>query len=57
MVWCGWEGPYRDRLPLDFHFDADQYDAELTRAVTDRSWEIHTDPTWRLPTSADDTGI
>ncbi|WP_371648388.1 hypothetical protein OG965_01880 [Streptomyces sp. NBC_00224] len=57
VVWSGWEGPYGDRLPLGFHFDAEQYDAELARAVADRWWDIHTDPLWRLPTSADDTGL
>lgn len=57
VVWSGWEGPYRDRLPLDFHFDAEQYDAELTRAVADRRWDIHPDPTRRLSARADDTGL
>ncbi|WP_229849011.1 hypothetical protein [Streptomyces melanogenes] len=57
VVWSGWEGPRQDHVPPDFHFDAEQYDAELARALADRWWDIYTDRAWRSPTRADDTGF
>ncbi|MFC4608457.1 hypothetical protein ACFO9E_11600 [Streptomyces maoxianensis] len=44
VVWSDWDGPYRDQLPLDFHFDAEQYDAELARVLADRWWEVYECP-------------
>ncbi len=41
--WSDWEVPYAPALlPLEFHFDADQYDAELARVEADRWWQAHT---------------
>lgn len=31
VQWSGWEVPYKEDVPLEFHFDADRYDAELRR--------------------------
>ncbi|MFJ9923107.1 hypothetical protein ACIRSF_27895 [Streptomyces rubiginosohelvolus] len=42
VQWSDWEVPYMEMRPLEFHFDADQYDAELARAEADRSWQVHT---------------
>ncbi|MFF3601789.1 hypothetical protein [Kitasatospora indigofera] len=41
VQWSDWEVPYLDTVtrPLEFHFDADEYDAELARAEADRSWQ------------------
>ncbi|WP_329500881.1 hypothetical protein [Kitasatospora herbaricolor] len=41
VQWSDWEVPYLDTAtrPLEFHFDADEYDAELVRARADRSWQ------------------
>jgi hypothetical protein len=39
VQWSGWEVPSTGTRPVEFHFDADQYDAELARAQADRSWE------------------
>ncbi|MFI1439693.1 hypothetical protein [Streptomyces fructofermentans] len=39
VEWSDWQVPRgRAGLPA-FHFDAGQYDAELTRALTDRRWQ------------------
>ncbi|MFG2722876.1 hypothetical protein ACGFW5_31945 [Streptomyces sp. NPDC048416] len=57
VVWSDWEGPYQDQLPLDFHFEAEQYDAELARAVGDRWWDTSTGRASRLSARADDTGL
>ncbi|MFH9689359.1 hypothetical protein ACH4RG_01205 [Streptomyces sp. NPDC021019] len=32
VQWSDWEAPYEEDAPLDLHFDAEQYDAELVRA-------------------------
>ncbi|MFH9295596.1 hypothetical protein [Streptomyces sp. NPDC017520] len=31
VQWSDWEVPYKEDAPLEFHFDAEQYDAELRR--------------------------
>ena len=37
--WSGWEVPYAPAaLPLEFYFDASQYDAQLARLEADRWW-------------------
>ncbi|MFB9903557.1 hypothetical protein [Allokutzneria oryzae] len=40
IVWYDWENTSdRGEVPAEFRFDAAQYEAELTRAERDRSWE------------------
>ncbi|MFD5518810.1 hypothetical protein [Streptomyces sp. NPDC127066] len=34
VEWSAWQVPVDAARPPTFHFDADQYDAELTRALT-----------------------
>ncbi|MDG9688278.1 hypothetical protein QC334_37075 [Streptomyces sp. DH18] len=34
VEWSDWQVPVDEARPPVFHFDADQYDAELTRALT-----------------------
>jgi hypothetical protein len=34
--WSGWEVPNQRDRPLEFDFDADEYDAEVARAEKDR---------------------
>ncbi|MFI6951462.1 hypothetical protein [Streptomyces sp. NPDC050422] len=34
VKWSDWQVPVDEARPPTFHFDADQYDAELTRALT-----------------------
>ncbi|MFJ6852956.1 hypothetical protein ACIQM3_20900 [Streptomyces sp. NPDC091271] len=34
VKWSDWQVPVDEERPPTFHFDADQYDAELTRALT-----------------------
>ncbi|MEV2193651.1 hypothetical protein AB0I02_22085 [Streptomyces phaeochromogenes] len=34
VEWSDWQVPVDGAHPPGFHFDADQYDAELTRALT-----------------------
>lgn len=34
VEWSDWQVPVGEARPPIFHFDADQYDAELTRALT-----------------------
>lgn len=37
VQWSDWETPYLETTrPLELHFDADEYDAELARAEADR---------------------
>ncbi|MEU6200719.1 hypothetical protein [Streptomyces sp. NPDC047061] len=36
VEWSDWQVPTDGTRPPAFHFGADQYDAELTRALTDR---------------------
>lgn len=31
VQWSDWEVPYEEDAPPEFHFDAEQYDAELAR--------------------------
>ncbi|MFH9264424.1 hypothetical protein ACH4KN_09200 [Streptomyces sp. NPDC017546] len=31
VQWSGWKVPYGEDAPLEFHFDAERYDAELGR--------------------------
>lgn len=42
VVWSGWRVPGDEARPPAFHFDADQYDAEVARASADRSWQVST---------------
>ena len=35
VEWSGWQVPVYEVRPPIFHFDADQYDAELTRALAE----------------------
>ncbi|MGW3285286.1 hypothetical protein ACWDR3_11660 [Streptomyces sp. NPDC001002] len=32
VQWSGWEVPHQEERPLEFDFDADEYDAEVARA-------------------------
>ncbi|CAH9416961.1 hypothetical protein SGL43_03998 [Streptomyces globisporus] len=34
VQWSDWQVPYAEFAPPEFHFDADQYDAELARVDT-----------------------
>ncbi|MFJ3082785.1 hypothetical protein ACIPJG_23955 [Streptomyces halstedii] len=34
VEWSDWQGPVAEACPAACHFDAEQYDAELTRALT-----------------------
>lgn len=34
VQWSDWQVPYAESAPPEFHFDADQYDAELARVDT-----------------------
>ncbi|WP_371624693.1 hypothetical protein OG245_19010 [Streptomyces sp. NBC_01116] len=36
VQWSGWEVPYTEDAPPEFHFDADRYDAELRRVAAVR---------------------
>ncbi|MER5565938.1 hypothetical protein ABT083_06935 [Streptomyces goshikiensis] len=60
VLWTSWENTEanRDPLPVDLHFDAAQYDAELARAGSDVSWEGPVDTAARLLAQelADHTG-
>ena len=39
VEWSDWEVPHSPAPPPpNFHFDADQYDAEVARAEADHSW-------------------
>ncbi|MGW2572495.1 hypothetical protein [Streptomyces sp. NPDC001537] len=41
--WPDWEVPHAPASPpVEFHFDARQYDAEVARAEADRWWQVHT---------------
>ena len=40
VEWSDWQVPIDRVRPPAFYFDADQYDAELTRALTDRPWQV-----------------
>ena len=39
--WSDWQVPMDKVRPPAFCFDVDQYDAELTRALTDRRWQVY----------------
>ncbi|MEU6770580.1 hypothetical protein [Streptomyces sp. NPDC046759] len=41
VEWSDWQVPRDEVRPPAFCFDADQYDAELTRALTDRRWQVY----------------
>lgn len=41
VEWSDWQVPIDRVRPPAFYFDADQYDAELTRALTDRRWQVY----------------
>ncbi|MFF1640622.1 hypothetical protein ACFVXA_23910 [Streptomyces sp. NPDC058246] len=43
VEWSEWQVPVDTTRPPALHFDADQYDAELTRAATDRWWQVYTE--------------
>ncbi|MFF3615714.1 hypothetical protein [Streptomyces sp. NPDC002580] len=40
VEWSGWEVPLGEVRPPVFHFDAEQYDAELTRALAVRRGRV-----------------
>lgn len=40
VEWSDWRVPIDKVRPPAFSFDADQYDAELPRALTDRRWQV-----------------
>ncbi|MFH9552824.1 hypothetical protein [Streptomyces sp. NPDC017435] len=40
VEWSAWQVPMDGVRPPAFSFDADQYDAELTRALTDLRWQV-----------------
>ncbi len=40
VEWSDWRVPRDEVRPPAFCFDADQYDTELTRALTDRRWKV-----------------
>ncbi|ARF81949.1 hypothetical protein ACIG0C_36960 [Kitasatospora aureofaciens] len=43
VQWSDWEIPHLETTrPLELHFDAAEYDAELARAEADRWWQINT---------------
>jgi hypothetical protein len=43
VQWSDWQVPFAPTPPpLEFHFEASQYDAEVARAEADRSWQAHT---------------
>lgn len=48
VQWSGWEAPRPEDRPFDF--DADEYDAEVTRAEADHGWCFPAWPraTWRF---------
>ncbi|WP_432021602.1 hypothetical protein [Streptomyces parvus] len=49
VIWDAWENTNNIiAVPPDFWFDATQYEAELTRAAADRSWEEPVDTVARL---------
>ncbi|MFJ7335475.1 hypothetical protein ACIQU3_11605 [Streptomyces sp. NPDC101110] len=52
VVWSSWQNTNDIRVPVpaDVHFDAAQYDAELTRAAADTAWEEPVDTVARLVT-------
>ncbi|MFH8574275.1 hypothetical protein [Streptomyces sp. NPDC017993] len=40
VIWSGWRNPDEDDVDLpELRFDVNQYDVEVRRASTDRSWE------------------
>ncbi|MFC7640682.1 hypothetical protein ACFQX6_06470 [Streptosporangium lutulentum] len=43
VEWSDWQVPVDHVRPPTFHFDADQYDAEVTRALADRWWQVYTE--------------
>ncbi|MFD3376528.1 MULTISPECIES: hypothetical protein [unclassified Streptomyces] len=49
VIWDAWENTSDiTAVPMDFRFDAAQYEAELARAAADRSWEEPVDTIARL---------
>ncbi|MFD8233385.1 hypothetical protein ACFV20_16085 [Streptomyces sp. NPDC059696] len=52
VVWSSWQNTndIRVPVPVDVHFDAAQYDAELARAAADTAWEQPVDTVARLVT-------
>ncbi|MFD7342513.1 hypothetical protein ACFV98_42170 [Streptomyces violascens] len=55
VIWSVRHVPDEEPPLRNFHFDAEHHDAEPARAVTDRWWDIYTDPTWRLPVEPNET--
>ncbi|WP_327288168.1 hypothetical protein [Streptomyces sp. NBC_01198] len=45
VQWSDWEVPWEwgppPRPPIDHHFEAIQYDAEVARAEADRWWQVY----------------
>ncbi|MGW1659073.1 hypothetical protein [Streptomyces atratus] len=40
VIWNGWRNPYEENVELpEIRFDVNQYEVEVRRASTDRSWE------------------
>ncbi|MFF0106227.1 hypothetical protein [Streptomyces hirsutus] len=49
VIWESWENTSNiTAVPADFRFDSAQYEAELARAATERSWEEPLDTVARL---------
>lgn len=40
VEWSDWQVPVDQACPPTFHFEADQYDGEVTRALADRRWRV-----------------
>ncbi|MFI9569700.1 hypothetical protein [Streptomyces rishiriensis] len=40
VEWSDWQAPAGRVRPPTFHFDADQYEGEVTRALADRWWQV-----------------
>lgn len=38
--WSGWGVPQQGLRPVEFDFDADEYDIEVARAEADRRWSL-----------------
>lgn len=53
--WSGWEVPHEQDRPLEFDFDADEYDAEMARAEEDPGWLLGSASRrrWLPPVSGD----
>lgn len=43
VEWSDWQVPVDQVGPSAFYFDADQYDGEVSRALSDRWWQVETE--------------